>query len=59
MDEEVKIDYTDISIGQYADYFHYDPDGIAGPPTPRDPALEDRLFGKGLMDVIRKRNEPA
>lgn len=42
------------TIGQWADYFRYDPDGIAGPPTPKDPALEDRIFGKELMKMYRE-----
>lgn len=45
------------TIGQWADFFCYDPDGIAGPPTPKDPALEDRIFGKGLMKMYRELEE--
>jgi hypothetical protein len=45
-------------IGQYADYFRYDPDGICGPPTPQDPDLEDQLFGKELMKLYREAKEP-
>lgn len=49
------IDYSDVSIGQYADYFHYDPDGIAGLPTPQNDALEDQLFGRSLMKIYREK----
>ena len=44
-------------IGAYADYFRYDPDGIAGPPTPKDPDLEDWMFGKGMMQIIREKQQ--
>jgi hypothetical protein len=55
MDEEKKVvDMQDIRVGQYADYWRYDPDGITGEPTPVDTELENRLFGKAVMDVLRK-----
>lgn len=48
-----------ITIGQWADYFNYDPDGLCGPPTPRDPDLEDYLFGPiaKLVREMREKNE--
>ena len=45
------------TIGQWADYFRYDPDGICGPPTPQSDALEDSLFGEGLMNMYREAKE--
>ena len=43
-------------IGQWADYFNYDPDGLCGPPTPRDPELEDYLFGP-IAKLVREMRE--
>jgi hypothetical protein len=46
----------DVQIGQWADYLNYDPDGLCGPPTPRDPELEDYLFGP-IAKIVRKTKE--
>lgn len=48
------VNHSDIRIGHWADYINYDPGGIAGPPTPRDPAFEDAIFGREMMKTVRK-----
>ena len=45
------------TIGAYADYFTYDPDGIAGPPTPRNRDFEIQFFGKSVVEMYEKSKE--
>lgn len=48
---------ADVTIGQWADFFRYDPDGLdGGPPTPRNPKLEEQIFGKRIIQEYRKRS---
>jgi len=51
------MEKVQATIGQWADFFRYDPDGICGPPTLQSDALEDSLFGKGLMKMYRETKE--
>ena len=48
------IDVTKIVIGQWADYFDYDPDGLAGSPTPRDETFERAFFGDWVVDLVNE-----
>ena len=45
----------DIVIGQWADYFNYDPDGIAGEPTPRNEKFERMFFGDWVVDLLEEK----
>lgn len=47
------------TIGEWADYINYDPDGIAGPPTLRDEKFERFLFGDWVVDLVNERKNIA
>lgn len=42
----------EFTIRHYADWFTYDPDGLCGPATPRDEALENELFGEVVVRLV-------
>lgn len=50
-----RVDVRHVVIGQYADYLHYDPDGITGEPTPYDPEFEKEMFPQWILDAAANR----
>lgn len=67
--KEIPVVFSDISIGEFADYLTYDPDGIGGEgpmfriggkeiPLPTGierEELEKKLFGSAVTEILKEK----